>query len=221
VAGDVRAIILRSRDRFWRPTDFSRPPGAVDAALSRLSREGELVRVRRGLYWRGAKTLLGMAPPRSELIARELLGRVGVGPAGMSAASSLGLSTQVPARTVVAVPARPPASTPSIRFVDRSGREGRRMARLEPLEVALLEVLEDPERFVETPPEVTIARLRKLFDTGRLDPARLVRAATHEPARIRERLRELLTQADLGEWTEGVPARRGHRGASSSRAVAA
>src|SRR4030067_3126473 len=99
VAGDVRAILLRSRDRFWRPPDFSDPPGAVDAALSRLSREGELVRVRRGLYWRGAKTLLGMAPPRSELIARELLGRVGVGPAGMSAASSLGLSTQVPART--------------------------------------------------------------------------------------------------------------------------
>ena len=220
-AGEVRGKVLAARNRFWRPTDFSHSPGAVDAALSRLSREGELMRVRRGLYWRGSKTLLGMAPPRPELIAKELVGTAGVGPAGMSAASSLGLSTQIPARAVIAAPVRPPVHTHSVRFVDRSGREGRRSARLEPLEVALLEVLEDPDRFIETPPEVTIERIGKLFAGGKLDPLRLVRAAHHEPARIRERLRDLLSHIDLREWVDEVPPRRGRITASSSTRTAA
>lgn len=218
VAGEIRRKTLRSRDRFWRPTDFPFPPGAVDAALSRLSREGELVRVRRGLYWRGTTTLLGMAPPRPEVVAKELLGKPGFGPAGMSAASALGLSTQRPARTVVAVPARPPTDTALVRFVDRSGRGGRSSARLEPLEVALLEVLEDPARFIETPPDVTAARLKQLFGAGRLDPARLVRAARYEPARIRERLREVLTSTDLAGWVDEVPPRRSRAGTSSAAA---
>ena len=63
VAPEVRKRVLGSRDRFWRPEDFDGSPDAVAQALSRLARSGEVRRVRRGLYWRGASTRLGMAPP--------------------------------------------------------------------------------------------------------------------------------------------------------------
>jgi hypothetical protein len=61
----------------------------------------------------------------------------------------------------------------------------------------------------------------KLFDGGKLDPLRLVRAAHHEPARIRERLRDLLSRIDLREWVDEVPPRRGRITASSSTRTAA
>ncbi len=207
-AARIRSRVLRSTDRFWHPTDFDGPAGAVDAALSRLAREGELRRVRRGLYWRGRKTLIGMAPPAPESVARELVGPFGVGPAGMNAASALGLSTQIPARAVIAVPTRPPTDTLAIRFVDRSGREGRARARLRPTEVALLEVLEDPIRFIELTPEEVTERMSDLIDEGELDPERLSKAAASEPARIRERLRTLFRSVGRANDADAIPGRR-------------
>lgn len=208
VAGIARSAILRSGERFWRPTDFNGSPAAVAVALSRLRREGELRHVRRGLYWRGRKTLLGMAPPRPELVARQLAGTVGVGPSGLSAASTLGLSTQVPSRVIVAVPTRPPTDPSGIRFVDRSGREGRTKAGLRPSEIALLEVLEDPKRFIEVDDDEATARLRALFETGEVDAARLSRAAPDEPARVRENLRSLLRRIGKSDFAVAVPGRR-------------
>src|SRR5438105_3705839 len=96
VAPEVRRRILPSRDRFWRPEDFDGSPEAVAKALSRLTRAGELRRVRRGLYWRGTPTQLGMAPPSPDRFVHEVIGAPGTGPAGWSAALALGLSTQVP-----------------------------------------------------------------------------------------------------------------------------
>jgi hypothetical protein len=208
VAGMVRSAVLHSRERFWRPTDFPGSPGAVAVALSRLHHEGELRHIRRGLYWRGRKTLLGMAPPRPELLARELVGTVAVGPSGVSAASTLGLSTQVPSRVVVAVPTRPPSDPPGVRFVDRSGREGRARARLRPREIALLEVLEDPSRFIEVSDDEADVRLRALFETGDVDADRLSRAAPDEPARVRENLRTVLLRVGRPNFAAAVPGRR-------------
>jgi Family of unknown function (DUF6088) len=219
-AARVRSRVLSSPERFWRPTDFEGPPGAVDAALSRLAREDELHRVRRGLYWRGRKTLLGMAPPPPESVARELAGPYGVGPAGTNAASALGMSTQLPARAVIAVPSRPPSGTPSIRFVDRSGRYGRVRARLRPTEVALLEVLEDPNRFTELTWDDLTKRMRDLIDVGKLDPTRLSKAALTEPARIRERLRALFRNVGRTSAADAIPARRMPRQREESAAVA-
>ncbi len=110
VAGEVRERVLASRDRFWRPDSFGdHSPDAVAQALSRLTRDGELRRVRRGLYWRGTPTRLGMAPPPPDRLAREVAGQSrGTGPAGRSAALALGLSTQVPRHETIAVPARAP-----------------------------------------------------------------------------------------------------------------
>lgn len=192
VAPDVRTKVLRSRERFWRPEDFAGSPGAVAKALSRLTRAGELRRVRRGLYWRGEPTRLGMAPPSPDRLVPEVVAAAGTGPAGWGAGLALGLSTQVPRHETIAVPGRAPRNPGSVRFVSRAASVKRRDERLRPIEVALFEVLRDWNVLVEVSFEVTIERIAALVDDGTLRLGRIVRASATEPPRVRERLRRLL-----------------------------
>lgn len=208
VARAVRDKVVRSRDRFWRPEDFDGSPEAVAQALSRLARAHELRRVRRGLYWRGAPTPLGMAPPPSDRFVHEVVDTPGTGPAGWSAGLMLGLSTQVPRRETVAIPARAPRSPGAIRFVSRAASAKRRDERLRPTEVALLEVLRDWDSLVEVPDDTAVERIARLVDSGALRLDRVVRASTTEPPRVRERLRRLLAALDRPGDAAGVrPAR--------------
>lgn len=107
-----------------------------------LAAEGELVRVRRGLYWRGKKTRFGMTHP-SVLEAAVAVGGPGSGPSGIAAGHLLGLTTQVPSTVDVAVPGKTPEPMPGVRF--RSRPYSRRERRLTPVEVAVLEVLRGPD----------------------------------------------------------------------------
>ena len=192
VAPEVRKRVVHSRDRFWRPEDFTGSPDAVAKALSRLAHVGELRRVRRGLYWRGAPTRLGMAPPPSDRLVHEVIDAPGTGPAGWSAGLALGLSTQVPRRETIAVPGRPPRDPGTLKFVSRAASAKRRDERLRPHEVALLEVLRDWDTFVEVPTGAAVERIAGLADSGALRLDRIVRASATEPPRVRERLRRLL-----------------------------
>ncbi|MGH9032401.1 MAG: DUF6088 family protein [Acidimicrobiia bacterium] len=192
VAPEVRRRVLPSRDRFWRPEDFDGSPDAVAKALSRLAHAEELRRVRRGLYWRGAPTRLGMAPPSPNRFVNEVIDAPGTGPAGWSAALALGLSTQVPRRETIAVPGRAPRSPGTVRFVSRAASTKRRDERLRPTEVALLEVLRDWNTLVEVPTAAAVKRVADLAGSGTLRLDRVVRASATEPPRVRERLRRLL-----------------------------
>lgn len=192
VAPGVRKRILSSRDRFWRPEDFDGSPEAVAKALSRLTRAEELRRVRRGLYWRGAPTRLGMAPPSPDRFVHEVIDAPGTGPAGWSAALALGLSTQVPRREMIAVPGRVPRNPGTVRFVSRAASTKRRDERLRPPEVALLEVLRGWDTLVEVPTGAAVERIADLAGSGTLRLDRVVRASATEPPRVRERLRHLL-----------------------------
>ena len=192
VARDVRTKVLRSRERFWRPEDFAGSPDAVAKALSRLAHAGELQRVRRGLYWRGENTRLGMAPPSPDRLVPEVVAAAGTGPAGWSAGLALGLSTQVPRHETIAVPGRAPRNPGTVRFVSRAASVKRRDERLRPIEVALLEVLRDWDVLVEVPLDVATGHITALVDEGTLRLDRIVRASATEPPRVRERLRRLL-----------------------------
>jgi hypothetical protein len=208
VAPEVRKRVLTSRDRFWRPEDFAGSPDAVAQALSRMARSGEVRRVRRGLYWRGAPTRLGMAPPPPGRLARAVVGGTGSGPAGWSAALALGLSTQVPRREVVAVPGRSPRSPGSVHYVSRAASTKRRDERLRPTEVALLEVLRNWDGLVEIPAAEAVARIERLADSGAVRLDRIARASETEPPRVRERLRRLLVALGRPDMTNIVrPAR--------------
>jgi hypothetical protein len=204
VAAEIRERILRSRDHFWRPEDFVGSPTSVAQALSRLVGTGELRRVRRGLYWRGSPTRLGMAPPPPERLAGGVVHGPGTGPAGWSAALALGLSTQVARREAIAVPGRVPRSPDSVHLVSRAAATKRRDERLRPSEVALLEVLRDWDNLVEVPAAEAVDRIARLAETGEVRLDRLARASGSEPPRTRERLRQLLGAIGHAELVESV-----------------
>ena len=208
VTPEVRKRILASFDHFWRPEDFGGSPDAVAQALSRLTRAGDLRRVRRGLYWRGTPTRLGMAPPPSDRLVGEIIDGPGTGPARWSAALALGLSTQVARREAVAVPGRAPRSPRPVHFISRAASTKRRDEELRPAEVALLEVLRDWDELVEVPTKEAVDRIAQLANSGALRLDRLTRASETEPPRVRERLRYLLGALRRPELAESVrPAR--------------
>ncbi len=75
---------------------------AVDQALSRLARKGELLRVCQGVYVRPTQTRFGPRPPAVEKVLTSLSATWGetIVPCGGTAANALGLTTQVPVRSV-------------------------------------------------------------------------------------------------------------------------
>lgn len=76
---------------------------AVDVTLHRLSRQGTIRRLTRGLYdFPKEHPILGPLMPSAEMVARALAGRdrTRLQPAGAYAANMLGLTEQVPAKVV-------------------------------------------------------------------------------------------------------------------------
>jgi len=137
--------------RSARPRSFVRLetlPGTDAArrkAVSRAVEEGDLIKVRHGLYYRGAKTRYGMTGPSVVEVALEALGRRGVGPAGFSAAREWSLTTQVPPALHIAA-LKPAKDLPGIALTIRSNLD---RIGLTYKEIALVELLRDPEVYVE------------------------------------------------------------------------
>lgn len=75
---------------------------AVDQALSRLTKEGKLMRVMRGTYVRPVSSRFGERAPAPDKVVQALAAQSGevVTPHGASAANALGLTQQVPIREV-------------------------------------------------------------------------------------------------------------------------
>ncbi len=78
------------------------PRAAVDQALSRLARRGELMRICQGVYVRPVQTRFCLRPPSIGKVLASLSTLWGetIVPCGALAANSLGLTTQVPMRLV-------------------------------------------------------------------------------------------------------------------------
>ncbi|HKT15066.1 MAG TPA: DUF6088 family protein [Allosphingosinicella sp.] len=75
---------------------------AIDQALSRLAKSGALLRVGRGIYVRPVESRFGRRPPDTEKLVEAIAEARGetVASHGATAANALGLTTQVPTRTV-------------------------------------------------------------------------------------------------------------------------
>ncbi len=75
---------------------------AVDQALSRLARSGDLMRICQGVYMRPIETRFGLRSPRvgKALAALSALWGETIVPCGGAAANCLGLTTQTPVRAV-------------------------------------------------------------------------------------------------------------------------
>lgn len=124
--------------RFVHVSDLPGTPAAKSSALSRAHKAGELVAIRKGLYYKGAKTRYGMTRPSAEEIAAVVLGPTGVGPSGYSAARALGLTSQVPRQPTFTVAGPVPTAVPGVKV---SKRNNMRRRNLRYTEIALLELL--------------------------------------------------------------------------------
>ena len=200
-----RARILRSSNKWWEPSALDLPTSTRQHLLTELVRAGELRHVRKGLYWRGVRTPLGMSLPSPDELIRRVAGTSGVGPSGPSAANRLGLSTQVPRRMHVAVPGRAPESIGTVKFESRPAADSRRREGLRWDEVAFLEVLRAWDSVIEIDPGSARGVLARLVTEQRVRPENLARAARSEPARVRARLAEVLEVAGTPE-AGAVPA---------------
>src|ERR1700685_99174 len=99
----VRRRIQAGGERVWRMADFEGMPFmAVAQALSRLSRQGVIERLGKGLYYRSRPTAFGDSKPNRAQIRSLPVRRRGVFPAGIAAANLLGFTTQNPAQVEVA-----------------------------------------------------------------------------------------------------------------------
>jgi hypothetical protein len=123
---------------FVRLNDLPGTAGAKSSALSRAHKAGDLLSIRKGLYFKGVKSRYGMTRPSSEEVAAQVLGDSGVGPTGVTAARALGLTTQIPSRPSLTIAGPVPTSVPGVTI---SKRNNMRRRDLKYSEIALLELL--------------------------------------------------------------------------------
>jgi len=178
----IRALPVRS---FVSPGDVPGSSIAVRSALSYAVDKGILERVRNGVYYKGEPSRYGRTKPAASDVAYEILGDVGVGPAGFTAARHLGLTTQVPREVEYSTVGRVPTALAGIRVVKRGNLD---RVRLSATEIAILEVLRDPATFVETgwTGLVDSVRMRKV----ELEALAAV-AAKERPVAVRANLKKL------------------------------
>ena len=188
IAPLVRNRIIRAGERLWRLNDFADLPfEAVAQALSRLTRQGVIQRLSKGVYYHHRQTAFGKSRPNPDTIQKLAGERASVFPAGIAAANLLGFSTQSGKGGEVSTNA---LSLPRKLVGDNTIIHTRRPAAwagLSQLDAALLDFLRGHARASELPPDETLRKtLRLLAEEGRFE--RLLRIAETEPPRVRAML---------------------------------
>jgi hypothetical protein len=188
VAALVRRRIENGGERLWRLEDFRDLSfEAVAQALSRLTRQGVIERLSKGVYYRTRETTLGKSRPNPAAIQKLASTRKTVYPAGVAAANLLGFTTQTARRAEVATSA---GSLPRKLVGDTTIIHTRRpqvWATLTESDAALLDFLRGGGKASELSPEETVQRtLSLLSQKGRFE--RVANVAASEPPRVRAML---------------------------------
>lgn len=195
------ALVMDAIDRarpgaFLAPGDINAGPrSAVHMAFSRAARQrADLVRVAPGIYWKGSPTRFGPGLPDAVATARWRAGDRGVGPSGWLATNQLGLSTQIPARPVLATVGRPPKGVGGVTFTQRANLD---RVDLGYLDIAVLEFLRSYPDYVGVSWAEVVDRLRQLTADGSVDMVAISRvAATERSAPLHANLQRLLASLD-------------------------
>jgi Family of unknown function (DUF6088) len=188
VAGKVRKLLEKGGPgKLWTYTDFRPLPFlAVAATLSRLAKEGEIRRIRKGVYYSPRNTRFGeLAPDATSVVAAVLKSRgVKWRSSGLPAYNGLGLTTQVSPILTVDVPVRiyslTTGSNTKLRLRPRTLVDG-----LSNTERAALDALRDLPRIPGSSPAETASKIRNLFAAKRLNFNKLARRSVHEPPRVK------------------------------------
>ena len=166
---------------------------AVDTALSRLADDPTvpLVRVRRGLYWRGSASKFGKDRPSPADIVIAVVGdRGGIGPSGWSASRDLGLTTQRPATEEFSTVAPPPTGIKGVVFRRRSNPK---RANLRYHEIAALEVVGAWPAYVDGDWADVALAVKKRIRSHEIRPSVMLDAARFEPSATARRLATLMS----------------------------
>lgn len=188
VASLVREKVQRGGERIWRLEDFAELPFlAVAQAFSRLTREGLLKRLSKGIYYRSRKIAFGESKPNPANLQRLAERRASIFPSGLSAAGRFGLTTQVGRKGEVATSASSlPRKLLGKQTIIRT-RRPEAWKRLSPADAALLDLLRTRGEASELPPEETASRITELIGDGaRFE--RLLKVSASEPPRVRAML---------------------------------
>lgn len=164
---------------------------ALAAALSRLVKAGELIRVRRGLYYWSKATRFGPSRPDPEALVDAALRARGADPVSSGAGeyNRLGLTTQVSGAVTRATRRRVPRDLVSDLLpgiaLHTSERPLAEQPGIRAEERTALDALRDVARIPDARPGDIVRRLLALLRAGHLDYARLARFARAEPPRVR------------------------------------
>ena len=188
IAALVRQRIEGGGERLWRLEDFRDLSfEAVAQALSRLTRDGKLERLSKGIYYHTRATAFGKSRPNPATIQKLASKHKTLFPAGIAAANLLGFSTQAAKRGEVATCA---LSLPRKLVGGETVIHTRRpqaWATLSEEDAALLDFLRRGGLTSELSPDETIARTLKLL-SGKGRFHRLLKVANSEPPRVRAML---------------------------------
>lgn len=188
VAESVRKQIEAGGERAWRFVDFEGMPfTAVAQALSRLTREGVVQRVGKGLYYRPRQTAFGQSKPNPSQLRSLGSQKDGIFPAGNAAANLLGFTTQNAAKVEVATNK---LSLPRLIVGKETVIHTRRpesWKELSSKEAALLDFLRQGGKSSELSSEETVKKLLEHFrEKDQFE--HLIRVADSEPPRVRAML---------------------------------
>lgn len=184
-AARVRIRIERGGERIWRLQDFGGlPSAAVAQALSRLSREGLIQRLSKGVYYCARQTAFGHSLPNPAAVRNLASRRKPVFPSGIAAANRLGFTTQTARTAEVATTS---LSLPRKLIGDDTLVHTRRpeaWVALSEEDAALLDFLRRGGKTSELSPEQTVRRTLVLLKQPRRFE-RLLGVAGSEPPRVR------------------------------------
>lgn len=181
----VRERIEAGGERIWRLSDFENMPfTAIAQALSRLSRQGVIQRLGKGLYYNSRQTMFGQSKPNTSQLRSLPIYRKEIFPAGNAAANLLGFTTQNAAKIEVATNG---LSLPRLIIGKDTIIHTRRPESWRGLSYkdgAILDFLRQGGKTGELSPDETVRRLLEHFNEKGLFE-RLIQIAESEPPRVR------------------------------------
>lgn len=191
-AGRIRQKVAAAPEgTFFHVRDLQGTSRAVESAVSRLSLDGTLVRVHKGLYWKPEDNPFGPSEPDPLEVAFEVGRLKGPGPAAETAAAFLGLRDW-PSDLEVAVVGEPPTNVARVTFVSRANA---RRVLLGSHAVALLEVLRGwPSVAAGADYDTLLRTARELTDRGDVDMGLLRKVAEGEATELRNAVASLSRQ---------------------------
>jgi Family of unknown function (DUF6088) len=183
-AVEIWQEISSSQQKYWRASDFSHLPiAAVLQTLSRLSRNGKLERVSKGIYYFPHQTRFGRSHPSLAEI-QQLSTSQTLLPAGVTAANLLGFTTQNSSYGEYATSAGSFPLKIAGQQVRIHTRRPSAWQNLSPFDAALLDLLRSRGQHSELSPLETKQKLLAYFqEDQRFD--RLTEVVKTEPSRVR------------------------------------